>query len=330
MTKVDLFNVNEGTLKNYLSILKKDEHEIKVINNSFENWTSGINEIFKHYKKQIALGSYDDEYFIKIKHTTTFNENSLEYFKNNGFLSLREMLSRTDSPLRIFLDENNIKIDIVNCIVYINDLEIFYGGKFENHNLSYLKIKNKKYDISGYGVYSLTNNLRAKLNAHRGQTEFFVCGSFESITGYSFVNKRPEILFTLSKLCEDIFNYIRADKSVERAVKEKLYVCKEKLCSNWQKKFDKTYLISAYVDLNKTNVIDKVSWMFDDKICEVLGLNIYDFYDNSEPIINNYTLSISKALYIIYYIHHQFKGYNEDIIAVVDNSFIVDIEIKEI
>lgn len=326
MKQINLFEVNENTLEYYLHIVNKTKDEFYEINNSFGNWTCGIKEIFEKYKHVIDTGEFKEKYSIKIKHITTLNDEGIELFENRGFLTLREMLTISESPMKIFLENNNIKVDVENNVLFLCGLEIYYGGGLDDYNSNFVKVLGTEYsEISGFSINEYLCVLNAKLNYNAGETEFFVCGSFEKIKSYSNVKDRPEILNTLAEICKDFYIELRHDETIEESIILELSNSYKTLCENWEKQYNDTYLIEAFVDLDKIDIIDRVKWMFHSGICDILDLDVYEFYINDEPIINDYTLAISKALYLIYNIHQEYKGITEKTIAVKDNSYIYDI-----
>lgn len=93
---------------------------------------------------------------------------SLDYFKEHGLLTLKDMLDSKDSPLCLFLNKYGIQF-------FVDQKLIFYNGE---------KFEIKESDL-------VWNNLYNKYANHR---ELFYSGTDEQIYGYSHITKCPELI----------------------------------------------------------------------------------------------------------------------------------------
>lgn len=90
MIKIDFFNVNKNTLNMYLKILNKTEEEFYEIQKLVNNYTTNL-EIFNFYREQIISVETEYEYLVHLKHFSTQNDESINFFEN-GFKTLKEMV----------------------------------------------------------------------------------------------------------------------------------------------------------------------------------------------------------------------------------------------
>lgn len=327
MERINFFDINEHTLKFYLNILNKTEGEFYEIQKLVNNYSNNL-KIFKYYTEFFEKTIYEYRYLIYLKQLSTQNDISIKFFES-GFKTLREMLTLKNSHLRKFLEKNDIVVNTDDNILLICGLEIYYSNIMNDLDPTYIKFDNKIVNIDQHRLNEILNTLNKKLNYNNGETEFFICGTDEEIYRYPHVKEYPEILVTLRNITYEIFHAIKKEKIVERQVKERLANCNNNLINNWKEEFKKTYLISAYADICTLDIPNRVSWMFDENICEILNLKFNDFFIGDIIIVNDYTLPIFCKLYLIYMIHTRFKYKDQDFIAVTDNTYICDIEFSE-
>ncbi len=318
MTKIDLFNINQDNISKYLYILNKTKKEFIEIHNMLqrcESYETKIDKMCELYQNEIFLSKITyNEFLIKIKHITTLNEKSLKFFKENGFKNLKFMLSNQNSPLKIFLEQNSIKFDIEKDILYLYNLEICYRCDYRYDKDVYIKSNNVKYECLSHNIFY---NLNTKLNRHNGETEFFLDYKKKDMYRYSHVRKCPEILITLKCICEKLLSHTL---DLDNDTKYNLINCYKNLCGNWSKKFNKTYIVTGYVDLYETNIFTHI----DDDIISNIRQKQYGIKKIFDV----------ERFIIIYSLHNRYESYNTNIAtnfcAVSDNSAIRGLTFEDV
>ena len=199
-------------IENMSSYFKVNKDKVKKYFNSVEE--VDISDFIKNFN--INLNSYDSrEVFIKCKHLTTSND-ELKSFKQYGLINLRKVLT-LKTPLKNFLEENSIDIDVENKIFSYEGIKYkIISHEDECDKCFYGNCKYRK-DILGdsskliyrdmsCGYRKVITNLYVKLYKDRAETEVFISGNNEEITEYSIINKCPEILLTIDNIMKKISN----------------------------------------------------------------------------------------------------------------------------
>lgn len=174
-----------------------------------------------------------DDVFLHCKHITTSND-GLESFMRYGLLSLASALSK-DTPLKKFLSDNGIEIDVPNMkfqfegrTSYLHNYhsdctECFYGScQFERINWD------GEVDIDYKNLHcpfrEKTRNLSTKLYTDRAEIEVHLSGNDQEIHGYSAVKRYPEILLTIEEMIESVFGTeVELSKKWQNQQNEKYY-----------------------------------------------------------------------------------------------------------
>lgn len=198
----------------------------------------------------------------------------LKSVKMNGLMNLRDVLNK-QTPLKIFLQENEIEINVTNRVISIK------GKKYEILNIDEIckDCKFKEYLCKGYnGVIQLKgcdyrkcmNRLYLKLYSDNCETEVFLDGEDSDIQKYSIIRYHPEILTTLDNINKKLENEID-------------------LGFNWRnKRNNKFYIIEFFTDIDNLNVISKGKSLHEySSIMDVLDYYGYDYYDYMKDGVSN-------------------------------------------
>lgn len=146
-----------------------------------------------------------DDLICHLQHMTT-SANGCKHIKEKGLTDLRVTYEDTDSELRQFLDEQNIKIDLSGQRLYFNG-EDMGSIKYSKGDTSrdFLSEEYKRISVGRKFYY-----------------DFCICGffSFDHESPYGGnVNRRPEILHNISELIKKNIDQIWAESHKTYVVK---------------------------------------------------------------------------------------------------------------
>jgi len=153
--------------------------------------------------------------YIHCKHITTAIDN-LESIKQSGLITLNRVIDER-APLTRFLEDHKIFFDIPNRVVRYNSKnfnlpysedecrECFYETNCQ-HNTDILS----NYTSVTYRDLACTfrrgiNNLRSTLYHDLGEIEVFLAGNDKDIHNYSTIKSHPEILYTIERMINKLF-----------------------------------------------------------------------------------------------------------------------------
>lgn len=148
---------------------------------------------------------YYDKTNITCRHATTMFD-GLDNLKKNGLLNLKQMLEKR-TPLSLFLQKNNINIDIKKKLISYKDVS--YSILHRNEKCS--KCIFKEYQCKSFFNNNLPNYkncdyrnklsfLENKLYYDKCETEVFIDGTLKNIYRYDSVRYSPEILNTIENV----------------------------------------------------------------------------------------------------------------------------------
>lgn len=329
MYKVDLFGLNKKNIECYLDIIDKNLDEFIEIR---KLCVCDLSNVFFEYDENLII-SLKDEYYVKVKHLTTQNNESLEFLKRQGFLDLREMLTNSECMLYNYLKEFDIVFDVKNNKVNIMNLEIPYASDFANSNCCYVRnINNDEFVELDFTSGDL-DILRYKLNECNGETEFFYSTSDKNIFKYSCIRECPEILVTITNLLGNLLIDVNnSENLIEYELKCKLYNLRIKLIKEWKERFNKIYLVEGYVNLININVSDKIGFILDNEsIRNGLNINKHDVYsNNNELILNPLNLKLFSKLFLIYSFYNLYDRETDRVLAIKNGAEIIDLEFEDV
>lgn len=328
MYKVDLFGLNIENIERYLNIIGKNLEEFITIRKLYD---SDLSNIFLEYDDSLIM-SYEGDYYVKVKHLTTQNNESLDFFMTHGFLNLREMLTNNESMLYIYLKEFDIVFDVENNILNIANFEIFYADNYDNRNYCYVKNVNNGEIIELDYTYDSLNDLRYRLNICNGETEFYYSRSDKNIFRYSCVREYPEILETITNLLESLLKDIsNSENSSKSEIKGIFYNYKIKLVKAWKERFNKTYLVEGYANLINTNVGDTIKFILENESIRArLNINKHDIYNNNELILNSFNLKLFSKIFLIYSFYNLYDRETEHVLAIRNDAKIIDLKFEDV
>lgn len=174
-----LFQLEEIEVKEYLDNIDfngsyLDNECIKFISR-FDLETKNIN--------------YDNAY-LKVKHTTTTVDN-LDSIREHGLKELGYVLTE-NTPIKRFLDDYKIKVDVANKKIIVNDLSYDIFGFEEEY-----KNATTQYNINIHNIYK-------KLYIDKGEIEAFSKIDIDGIKEYSTIENYPEIFDNLDTFLRHI------------------------------------------------------------------------------------------------------------------------------
>lgn len=138
-----------------------------------------------------------DNLVCNLQHITT-SANGCKNIIEHGITDLRTTYNDTSSELRQFLDEHNVRIDILGERIYYNGEDLGSIAYTNENNSSDFKSKIHKRHTIGYKFYN----------------DFCVCGFFSfnhNVLYGGNVYLQPEILFNISELIGKRLDYIWRD-----------------------------------------------------------------------------------------------------------------------
>lgn len=181
------------------------EGSAKIISEYFGiNYDNVFNELCPYYQCDYELFNfiekfnidmkhkYYDKTYITCRHAMTVYD-GLEYLKKNGLLNLKQMLERK-TPLSLFLQKNNINIDIENKVIFYKDAsyQILHRDEkctkciFEEYQCESFFINNLP-DYKSCDYRDKLSFLEGKLYYDKCETEVFIDGTLKDIYGYDSV-----------------------------------------------------------------------------------------------------------------------------------------------
>lgn len=154
-----------------------------------------------------------DDVWLHCRHITTVSD-CFQSLKRYGLITVNQALT-FDTPLKRFLAEHDIEIDIHNFkftykdkTIYLHDYQkdciSCYYGNCKYHRLNWdgtLDISHKNW----CDFRETTRRLSLKLYSDMGEIEVHLSGDKQQVHDYSCVKYYPEILTSIEKLVKEVF-----------------------------------------------------------------------------------------------------------------------------
>lgn len=194
-----LFELEEIEVKEYLDNID--------FNGSYLD--NECNKFISRFDLETKNINYDNAY-LKVKHTTTTVDN-LDSIREHGLKELGYVLTE-NTPIKRFLDDYNIKVDVANKKIIVNDLSYdIFGFEEEYKNAPH------QYNLNIHNIYK-------KLYIDKGEIEAFSKIDIDGIKRYSTIENYPEIFANLDTFLSHINKSVYLGSSWIHTYSSKCYI----------------------------------------------------------------------------------------------------------
>lgn len=171
------FNLDELKLENYF----------KTRNLRFSDFDMEYNKLINEFHININNFNYENA-LLKLKHVLT-DIDKFATLEKYGLKDLSFMLT-SDTSLNYFLNSHNIKFNLINKTLLIDN--------YEYDIIPYTK--NEQYPNIDSNILKSINNIHHKLFFYNGEIEAFSLVKTEFLKGYSTIARYPEIIANLDNI----------------------------------------------------------------------------------------------------------------------------------
>lgn len=236
----------------------------------------------------IKLDSIDvSNVHFKCRHITTISDD-FKSIKKYGLMDLKMTLTE-DTPLRNFLAEHEIYIDveghrftykdnILEIPEYKEDCKKCYYGKCKYHKEKWDGSVDLDYKNVRCNYRNIMHSLSTKLYYYKGEIEVFLWNTRDNMLNYSCVKLYPEILITIEKLVNSIFN-------------DGVNICKKWVV----KQHSNFYMLTFDMNINNFEYITNKATLNDKNYY----INYLEFCNNEYDLLEDVTSNFWSNSYII-------------------------------
>lgn len=205
----------DSVIKGFEALYNVNREQLCALVNSLKESENPTADFLNTFPLELDVISIEDVY-LHCKHITTTIDN-LSSFEKYGFLTLNKMF-KYKTPLNDFLNDNDIFVDLENktltyCgkTLYIVESdeeckECFYNSSCKHLKSIFSDNEPLSYRDMACSFREAIKCYRSKIYDDNGEIEVHLSGSYDDVHEYSTVKYYPEILYTIERMINQLFN----------------------------------------------------------------------------------------------------------------------------